>query len=148
MSTTQDSRFIQPYLFFNGDCEQAVRFYGKALGAEVEMMMRYKESPEPPPPGRVPPVFEDKIMHTSFRIGQTTVMASDGCSAEKANSQGFSLSLSVPSETEAKRTFAALAEGGKVQMPLGKTFWSHCFGMVEDRFGIGWMISVAPADQK
>ena len=148
MSTTKDNRVIQPYLFFNGSCEQAVEFYRKALGAEVEMMMRYKESPEPPPPGMVPPGFENKIMHTSFRIGQTTVMASDGCSAEKASFQGFSLSLSVPSEAEADRAFAALADGGQVRMPLTKTFWSPRFGMVEDRFGVGWMISVEPAGQK
>jgi PhnB protein len=112
------------------------------------MMMRFRESPEPPPPGRVPPGFEDKIMHTSFTIGQTTVMASDGCSAEKATFQGFSLSLSVASQAEAERAFSALAKGGKVEMPLAKTFWSPCFGMVEDRFGIGWMISVASADHK
>jgi len=147
MSTTKDNRVIQPYLFFNGSCEQAVEFYRKALGAEVEIMMRYKESPEPPQPGMVPLGFENKIMHTSFRVGQTTVMASDGCSAEKADFQGFFLSLSVPSETEADRAFAALAEGGQVRMPLAKTFWSPRFGMVADRFGIGWMISVAPVGQ-
>ena len=145
MSTKQDSRFIQPYLFFNGNCEQAVDFYRKALGAEVQMMMRYKESPEPPPPGRVPPGFENKIMHTSFRVGQTTVMASDGCSAEKHNFQGFSLALSVASEAEADRVFSALADGGQVHMPLTKTFWSPRFGMLQDRFGIGWMVSVMPA---
>jgi PhnB protein len=144
MSTTKTNRVIQPYLFFNGRCEEAVEFYRKALGAEVEMMMRFKESPEPPPPGMVPPGFENKIMHCSFRVGETTVMASDGCSADKAGFEGFSLSLAVPSEGEADRAFAALAEGGKVTMPLGKTFWSPCFGMLEDRFGVGWMISVVP----
>jgi PhnB protein len=148
MTTTKNSRIIQPYLFFNGSCEQAVEFYRKALGAEVQMMMRFKESPEPPPPGAVPPGFENKIMHTSFRIGETTVMASDGCSAEKAAFQGFSLSLSVASETDADRVFAALADGGQVQMPLNKTFWSSRFGMVTDRFGVGWMITVAPPGQK
>jgi PhnB protein len=145
MGTTKDNRIIQPYLFFNGSCEQAVEFYRQALGAEVQFMMRFKESPEPPTPGMVPPGFENKIMHTSFRIGQTTVMASDGCAADKASFQGFSLSLSVASETEADRVFAALAEGGQVRMPLAKTFWSPRFGMVADRFGVGWMISVAPA---
>ncbi len=147
MSTKNDSRFIQPYLFFNGNCEQAVTFYAKALGAEVQMMMRYKESPQPAPPDKVPPGFENKIMHTSFRIGQTTVMASDDCSADKPSFEGFSLSLSVANEAEAKRAFTALSEGGKVQMPLAKTFWSPCFGMLQDRFGIGWMISAAPAEQ-
>ena len=148
MNTTKDSRTIQPYLFFNGNCEEAIEFYRKALGAEVEMMMRFKESPEPQPPGTVPPGFENKIMHTSFRIGETTVMASDGCSAEGLSFQGFSLSLSVSNESEADRVFVALADGGKVQMPLTKTFWSPRFGMVEDRFGVGWMITVTPAGQK
>jgi len=144
MSTTKNNRIIQPYLFFNGTCEAAVEFYRKALGAEVEMMMRFKESPEPPQPGMVPPGFENKIMHTSFRVGGTTLMASDGCSAEKANFEGFSLSLSVANEAEADRAFAALADGGQVKMPLAKTFWSPRFGMLEDRFGVGWMISVTP----
>jgi PhnB protein len=148
MSTPQDSRIIQPYLFFNGSCEQALEFYRKALGAEVLMTMRYKESPEPHPPGMIPPGFENKIMHTSFRVGETTVMASDGCSLEKANFQGFSLSLSLPNEAEADRVFAALADGGQVRMPLSKTFWSPRFGMLEDRFGLGWMISVTSAGQK
>jgi PhnB protein len=148
MSTTKQNGIVQPYLFFNGSCEQAVDFYRKALGAEVEMSMRYKESPEPLPPGMLPPGFENKIMHTSFRIGQTTVMASDGSSTEKSNFGGFSLSLAVQSEAEADRAFAALADGGKVKMPLAKTFWSPRFGMVEDRFGIGWMVSVFQAPQK
>jgi len=142
MSTGKDNRAIQPYLFFNGSCEQALEFYRVAVGAEVEMMMRFKESPEPAPPGMVPPGFENKIMHASLRIGQTKMMASDGCSAEKATFAGFSLALSVASEAEADRAFAALSEGGQVRMPLAKTFWSPRFGMVEDRFGIGWMVSV------
>ena len=147
MSTSKDNRAIQPYLFFNGNCEQAIEFYRKALGAEVEMMMRFKESPEPPPPGTVPAGFENKIMHASFRVGQTTVLASDGCSADKADFEGFSLSLSVPNEAEADRVFNALANGGQVKMPLTKTFFSPRFGMLQDRFGIGWMISVAPSQQ-
>jgi PhnB protein len=147
MTTKNSNHVVQPYLFFNGICEQAVDFYRKALVAEVEMMMRFKESPEPPQPGMVPPGFENKIMHASFRIGQTTIMASDGCGAEKANFQGFSLSLSVPGEAEADRAFAALADGGQVRMPLTRTFWSPRFGMLEDRFGVGWMISVTPSGQ-
>lgn len=142
-----DNRVIQPYLFFNGSCEQAVEFYKKAIGAEVQMMMRYKESPEPPKPGMVPPGFENKIMHVSFQVGQTTVMASDGCSAGKPQFEGFSLSLAVATDAEADRAFTALAEGGQVRMPLAKTFWSPRFGMVTDRFGIGWMVSVVPAGQ-
>ena len=148
MSATADNRIIQPYLFFNGTCEQAVEFYRKALGAEVEMTMRFKDSPEPPPPGAVPPGFENKIMHTSFRIGQTTIMASDGCSTEKPNFEGFSLALSVPNEAEADRVFTALSAGGQVRMPLTKTFWSPRFGMLTDRSGIGWMISVPGQGQK
>jgi PhnB protein len=140
--SNKNTGIIQPYLFFNGACEQAVEFYKKALGAEVQMMMRYKESPEAPPPGMVPPGFENKIMHTSLRIGQTIVMASDGCSTEKAKFEGFSLSLAVSSEAEVDRYFNALAEGGKVGMPLMKTFWSPRFGMVTDKFGVGWMITV------
>lgn len=144
MTSANNNSIVQPYLFFNGNCEQAVEFYRQALGAEVQMMMRYKESPEPPPPGRVPPGWDNKIMHTSFRIGQTTLMASDGCSTEKAKFEDFSLSLSAATEAEADRAFAALAEGGQVKMPLAKTFWSPRFGMVEDRFGVDWMISVMP----
>jgi PhnB protein len=136
----KDNRVIQPYLFFNGRCEEAIEFYRKALGAEVEMLMRYKDSPEPTQPGMLPPGFENKVMHASFRVGQTAVMASDGCSTDKAGFQGFSLSLSVSSEAEADRAFAALAVGGQVRMPLTKTFFSPRFGMVADRFGIGWMI--------
>jgi PhnB protein len=147
MNTT-NNRVVQPYLFFNGQCEQAVEFYRQALGAEVDMMMRFKESPEPPQPGMLPPGFENKIMHSSFRIGQTTVMASDGHCADKTNFDGFSLSISVPSEADAERIFKALTDGGKVTMPLAKTFWSPRFGMLEDRFGVGWMVSVTPAEHK
>ena len=142
MSPTKNGSFVQPYLFFNGNCEEAVEFYRQAVGAEVEFKMRFNESPEPPPPGMVPPGFESKIMHCTFRIGRTTLMASDGSSSEQARFKGFSLSLTVPNEAEADRAFAALAEGGQVRMPLAKTFWSSRFGMVTDRFGIGWMISV------
>jgi PhnB protein len=134
---------IEPYLFFNGNCEEAVEFYKRALGAEVLMLMRYKESPEPPPPGMVPAGWDNRVMHTTLRIGDANVMASDGCS-EGANFQGFSLSLALKNEAAAGRAFNALADGGKVQMPLGKTFWSPCFGMLTDRFGVGWMVTVVP----
>jgi PhnB protein len=147
MRSTKTNQLIQPYLFFHGNCEEAVEFYRKALGAEVEMMMRYNESPEPSPPGMVPPGSENQIMHASFRIGETTVMASDDCTSEKGGFQGFSLSLTVPSEADADRVFDALADGGQVQMPLTKTFWSPRFGMLSDRFGVGWMVSVASANQ-
>lgn len=135
-------KFIQPYLFFGGRCEEALEFYRAALGAETEIVMRFKDSPEPPPPGVVPPGFENKIMHSTFRIGDSTVMASDGCHAN-TGFDGFSLSLSVPDEEEARRLFGTLSEGGEVGMPLAKTFWSPMFGMLTDRFGVDWMIAVA-----
>lgn len=136
-----NNTLIQPYLFFGGRCEEALEFYRAALGAQVDMLMRYKDSPEPQPPGMVPPGFENKVMHASFRIGGTTLMASDGCK-EGSSFDGFSLHLGVPTETEADRVFAALADGGQVRMPLTKTFWSPRFGMLADRFGVGWMIGV------
>lgn len=135
---------VQPYLFFGGRCDEAVSFYRKALNAQVEMIKRFEESPDPMPANKMAPGWEKKVMHASFRIGQTTVMASDGCGPDQKFS-GFSLSLTVPTEAEADRAFNALADGGKVQMPLARTFWSPRFGMVTDRFGIGWMVSVATA---
>lgn len=132
---------IEPYLFFEGRAEEALEFYRKALGAQVEMVMRYKDSPEPPP-GMVPPGSENKVMHASFTIDGERVMVSDGSCGGKARFQGFSLSITTKDEAEAKRKFGALAEGGQVQMPLGKTFFSPCFGMVSDRFGVGWMVIV------
>jgi PhnB protein len=135
---------VQPYLFLDGRCEEAIEFYRKALGAEVEMLMRFKDSPEPPQPGMVPPGSENKVMHSCLRIGETRVMASDGRCQGKPNFQGFSLSLTVSDAAEADRVFAALGNGGQVQLPLTKTFFSPRFGMVADRFGVAWMIIVAP----
>ncbi len=135
---------VQPYLFFDGRAEEAIEFYRKALGAEVEMLMRFKDSPEPPPPGMVPPGSENKVMHASFRIGNTVVMASDGGCSGKTNFQGFALSVSAADQGEAQRMFSALSDGGRVEMPLGKTFFSPCFGMVADRFGVMWMVIVEP----
>ena len=131
---------VQAYLFFDGRCEEALGFYQRALGAELEMMMRFKEGPQPSSPGMVPPGSEDKVMHASFRIGDTTVMVSDGRCLGKPNFQGFALSITAADEAQADRTFAALADGGQVQMPLGKTFFSPRFGMVTDRFGVSWMV--------
>ena len=135
---------VQPYLFFDGRCEEAIEFYKKALGAKVEMLMRFKDSPEPPQPGMHPPGSENKIMHATLRIGETTVMASDGHCLGKPSFQGFSLSLTAANDAEAERLFAALGDGGQVQMPLTKTFFSSRFGMVADRFGVSWMVIVAP----
>jgi len=134
---------VQPYLFYDGRCDEALEFYRSKLGAEVTMRMRFRDSPEPHPPGMVPLGSENKIMHSSFRIGDTTVMASDGRCTGKPSFQGFSLSLAVANEAEAERLFAALGDGGQVQMPLAKTFFSPRFGMVADRFGVSWMIIVA-----
>jgi len=131
---------VQPYLFFDGRCEEALEFYRKALGAEVTMIMRFKDSPEPPKPGMVPPGSENKIMHSSFRVGNNTVMASDGRCMGQPTFQGFSLSLIVASEAEVERLFGALGEGGQVQMPLSQTFFAKRFGVVADRFGVSWMI--------
>lgn len=133
---------IQPYLFFNGRCDEALEFYRRALGAEVTMLMRYKDSPEPPPPGVIPPGSENKVMHAAFRVGKAVAMASDGRCQGKPNFDGFSLSLAVPDAATADRMFNALADGGQVQMPLGKTFFAPRFGMVADRFGVSWMIIV------
>ncbi len=133
---------VQPYLFFEGRCEEAIEFYRSTIGAEVMMLMRFRDSPEAHAPGMVPTGTEDKVMHASFRIGETTVMASDGRCGGSSNFQGFSLSLTVPDENAAERLFAALGDGGQVQMPLGRTFFSPRFGMVADRFGVSWMIHV------
>ena len=133
---------VQPYLFFDGRCEEALEFYRKAVGAEITMLMRFKESPDPIPADMVPPGSDDKVMHASFTIGESTLMASDGHAKGETAFKGFSLSLTAADETEAQRLFTALGEGGQVQMPLGKTFWSPAFGMVADRFGISWMVQV------
>jgi len=142
MSTTNNHPFVQPYLFFDGRCEEAIEFYRKALGAEVEMLMRFRDSPEPHQPGMIPPGSENKVMHANLRVGDTQIRASDGRCAGKPNFDGFALSITVPNEAEADRRFTALADGGKVQMPLAKTFFSPRFGMVIDRFGVMWMVLV------
>jgi PhnB protein len=134
---------VQPYLFFDGRAEEAIEFYKKALGAKVEALLRWKDCPEKPKdPGMIPPNSDNKVMHAAFRIGDAVVMASDGNCQGKPSFQGFSLTLNAANEAEADRLFNALAEGGKVQMPMGKTFFSPRFGMVADRFGVGWMVIV------
>jgi PhnB protein len=133
---------VQPYLMFGGRCQEAIDFYQAALGAEVQMLMRFKESPEPPPPGMVPDNWGDKVMHAAFKIGDTLVMASDGCATGETKFQGVSLALSVADVAEAERAFAALSERGQVTMPLAKTFFSRSFGMLVDRFGVSWMVVV------
>lgn len=137
---------VQPYLFFEGRCEEALEFYRNTLGAEIECLMRYKDSPEPCDPSMLAPGSENKVMHASFRIGKTTLMASDGSCQSQPEFKGVSLSLEAANEAEAERLFAALAEGGQVQMPLTQTFFSPRFGMVADRFGVSWMLVVPPVD--
>jgi PhnB protein len=132
---------IQPYLFFEGKCEDALEFYREVLGAEIVMMMRFSESPDP---NHCSPGNEDKVMHSEFRVGETTLMASDGLCQNPAQFRGFSLSVSVTDAGQAEKVFAALGEGGEVQMPLGETFFSPKFGMVADKFGISWMVIVTP----
>ena len=131
---------VQPYLDFNGRCDEALEFYKKAIGAKVAMLMRWKDSPDK---SMCTPENADKVMHAQFQIGDTTVMASDGRGTGKPNFHGIMLSISAASEAEVDRLFARLAEGGNVQMPLSKTFFSPRFGMVADKFGVGWMINVA-----
>jgi PhnB protein len=132
---------VQPYLFFEGRCEEAARFYESSIGAKIDALMHFKDSPNP---GMCESSDGNKVMHMSLRIGDQTVMASDGRCEGRPSFQGFALSLTVNSEAEAERLFAALAEGGQVQMPLAKTFFSPRFGMVADRFGISWMIHTMP----
>ena len=136
---------VQPYLFLDGRCEEAIAFYREALGAEVLALMRFRDSPDPPPPGMIPPGSEDKVMHASLRIGETLVMVSDGMGTGTPEFKGVSLALDVTSEAEADRLFNALGEGGKVEMPIGKTFFSPRFGVVSDRFGVSWMVVTTPA---
>lgn len=140
---TPASTSVQPYLFFGGRCQEALDFYQGALGAHVDMVMRFDESPDPVPEGMLPPGFEKKVMHSAFRIGGSTIMASDG-SSEDSGFKGFSLALTAPTPAEAERLFASLADGGQVQMALARTFWSPLYGMLTDRFGVAWMVMAEP----
>lgn len=135
---------LQPYLFFAGRCAEALDFYREALGAQVGMVMRFDQSPDPVPAGMLQPGFEHKVMHSEIKIGNLTVMASDGCD-EHSKFGGFRLALSVPTASDADRYFDALAQEGVVDMPLGSTFWSPRYGMVTDRFGVAWMVMVPAA---
>jgi len=127
---------IQPYLFFDNCCQEAVEYYRAALGAEVITLMHYKDGPDKPPAG-----MENKVMHANFRIGDSLVMASDDCAGKQTGFTGFSLAVTVADEAEAERVFSALAVDGEVRLALAKTFWSPRFGMVADRFSVLWMIN-------
>lgn len=131
---------VEPYLFFGGKCDAALDYYRQHLGAEIGMVMRYKDSPEPPM-CPLPDGWSEKVMHASFTIGASRLMGSDGMK-EKMPEDGHCMSLTMPTEAEARRVFAALSDGGDAFMPISKTFWSPCFGMVTDRFGIHWMVTV------
>lgn len=135
---------IEAYLFLDGRTEEALEFYKSALGAEVTALMRFKDAPDQPSPGWLPPGSENKIMHSSFVVGDTTVMASDGQCQGKPQFEGVSLALQPDSGAETERLFGLLAEGGDIQMPLGPSFFATHFGMVKDRFGVAWML-VGPA---
>jgi PhnB protein len=131
---------VQPYLFFEGRCEEALELYRKALGAQVQMLMRYKDGPQPAqcPDGTRPPL--DKVMHASFTVAGADLMASDGTCSGKPDFHGFALSVAAKDDADAKKKFDLLAEGGQVKMPLAKTFFASSFGMVADRFGLTWMV--------
>lgn len=142
MSSTPKTN-VQPYLFFGGRCDEALEFYKKAIGAEIGMVMRFHESPEPMPAGMLAPGFEKKVMHAEFKVGEMTLMASDGCgSKDGGRFDGFRLALIVPTKADADRVFDGLAAGGNIDMPLEKTFWSPRYGQVTDQFGVGWMVMV------
>ncbi len=132
---------VEPYLFFGGRCEEAVEFYRQALNAEVVAMMRFKDAPES---GGCGPANGERIMHAGFRVGETLIMASDGCDDSKPKFEGFALSITAPNEAEAARRFTALADGGQIVQPLMQTFFAKSFGMVTDRFGVMWMVIAQP----
>lgn len=134
---------IQPYLFFEGRCDEAIAHYREVLGAELQFLMRYGDKPEMPPPDFLPPGSGQKVMHATLQIGGSTVMLSDGMCSGQTAFNGFKLSFNVADAAAAERVFRALGEGGSVEMPLAPTFWSPCFGMLTDRFGVAWMVSVA-----
>ena len=134
---------IEPYLCFEGRCEEAIEFYKKALGAEVQSMMRFQDVPGPDGASHAPPGSSNKIMHAMLRIGESNVLASDGQCTGKTNFGGITMALQVKDAAEAEKMFAALADGGQVQMPLAETFWSPRFGMVADRFGVWWMVNAS-----
>lgn len=134
---------ITPYLFFSGRCEEALAHYERAIGAKIGQVIRFNESPDAVPEGLLQPGFENKIMHSDFTVGNRMIMASDGCD-DQSEFEGFRLALSVATAADADRFFHALSEGGTVDMPLGPTFWSPRYGMVTDKFNVGWMVMVSP----
>ncbi len=132
---------VQPYITFGGRCEEALEFYKKSIGAEVTGLMRWRENSDAAMKG--PPGYEEKVMNAAFRIGETQLMADDGMGETTAEFKGMTLAIEVADDAEAKRVFTALGVGGKVTMPLAKTFWTSSFGMLTDKFGVPWMVNVA-----
>lgn len=133
---------IQPYMNFDGRCEEAINFYRTAVGAQVQMMMRFSDSPQPVDPQMVPPGNENKIMHASIKIGDSVINGADCMCGGKPNFEGITLTLNAATDAEAERVFHALAEGGKVQQPLIKTFFASSWGVLVDRIGVSWMVIV------
>jgi PhnB protein len=133
---------IQPYLYFAGRADEAIAFYRNVFGAELQMLLRFEESPEPLPEGMIAKGWEGKIMHASLKIGDSVLLASDGCGSDNPGFKGFSLTYVAKDAGDADRAFTQLADGGQIRMPLGKTFFSPRFGMVEDRFGVLWNVIV------
>ena len=131
---------VQPYVFFDGKCEEALEFYKGAIGAKVEMMMRFSENPDKPDPAMMPPSSDNKVLHAAFKVGDTQILASDGHCTGKPSFQGFALTISAANDAEAEKLFNAVGKGGQIQMPLAKTFFASRFGMVTDRFGVVWMV--------
>ena len=131
---------VQPYLFFDGRCDEALEFYKRTVGAKVGMLMRFKDAPDQ---SMVSAGSENKIMHAQVQIGDTTVLASDGRNQGQPKFEGFALTITAKDEAEADKLFAALSDGGQVRMPLAKTFFSPRFGMLADKFGVSWMVLVA-----
>jgi len=129
---------VQPYLDFGGRFDEAMAFYGKALGAKVTFVMRYKDAPPEQP---LDEAWKEKVMHANIQIGDNQIMASDGRQGQTPAFSGFSLSVGAVSEAEGARIFKDLSEGGQVIMPYQKTFWAAGFGMLVDRFGMSWMVN-------
>ena len=132
---------VQPYLSFEGRCDEAIEFYKKAIGAKVDMLMRFKECPDQ---SMVSPGSAEKVMHAALRAGDAQILMSDGRCTGSPKFNGIALALSAPSDADAEHIFSALAEGGRVNMPMAETFFSSRFGMCSDKFGVGWMVLVAP----
>jgi PhnB protein len=135
---------VEPYLNFDGRCDEAIEFYKSAVGAKVEMLMRFKDAPPAPANAECKPTpgTENKVMHCSLTVGDSRVMCTDGQNQGKETFTGISLSLTLSTDAEAQKAFAALGAGGSVMMPLGKTFFSSSFGMLKDKFGVVWMVIV------